>query len=377
METTPVGNADNTPFSGDSWAQRCAHWIDFGVGNKRERGARARHHPHPLVLTGLGMRLRIDHGALVVRDGFTHYPQVIKELRFFKGARNLPSRIVVLDGSGSLSFDVLSWLAEQKVSLIKLNWQGEVITVAGGEYASDSQKVAQQFEAIRSRKNVAIAARLIHRKIENSIVTLRQAVPTSQQRDTSIAKLTDDAQLLSRQAPKSISAVLGIEGRAAAAYFKPWPSVPLKWKNTRRHAIPDEWYYVGQRQSAVGNKTGSRNRRASHPFNAMLNYAYAILESQVRMEIVAHGYDPTIGYLHASNSDRHALVLDLMEPLRPIIDRRVFEFVQAHTFHPADFTIKSDGVCRLNPEMARHIVKATAGTKPYCSSHLLRPRTVE
>jgi CRISPR-associated endonuclease Cas1 len=90
--------------------------------------------------------------------------------------------------------------------------------------------------------------------------------------------------------------------------------------------------------------------------NAILNYAYAVLESQVRMQIAADGYDPTIGFLHTYNMERPALVFDLMEPLRPIVDRSVLEFVQSHTFHPADFTIRSDGVCRINPEMARHVV---------------------
>jgi CRISPR/Cas system-associated endonuclease Cas1 len=46
---------------------------------------------------------------------------------------------------------------------------------------------------------------------------------------------------------------------------------------------------------------------------------------------------------------------DLMEPMRPIVDRKVLEFVQSHTFHPADFTIRSDGVCRLNPEVATQV----------------------
>jgi CRISPR-associated protein Cas1 len=92
----------------------------------------------------------------------------------------------------------------------------------------------------------------------------------------------------------------------------------------------------------------------------MLNYAYAILESQTRMQIVAEGLDPRIGYLHTSTPERQALVLDLMEPQRPLVDRKVLEFVQAHTFHPADFTIRSDGVCRINPEMARHIASMTA-----------------
>jgi CRISPR-associated protein Cas1 len=74
--------------------------------------------------------------------------------------------------------------------------------------------------------------------------------------------------------------------------------------------------------------------------------------------MVAEGYDPTIGYLHANTERRpEALVFDLMEPLRPLIDRAVLNFVQSQTFHPTDFTIRSDGVCRLNPEMARQIVQ--------------------
>src|ERR1700730_5243351 len=74
------------------------------------------------------------------------------------------------------------------------------------------------------------------------------------------------------------------------------------------------------------------------------------------MQIIADWYDPTIGFLHTYSVDRPALVFDLMEPQRPIVDRKVLEFVQAHTFHPADFTIRADGVCRLNPEMARYLV---------------------
>jgi CRISPR-associated protein Cas1 len=87
-----------------------------------------------------------------------------------------------------------------------------------------------------------------------------------------------------------------------------------------------------------------------------LNYAYAILESQVRIQVIAAGFDPTIGFLHSGRRARSDFVLDLMEPLRPVVDRRVLDFVQAHTFHPADFTIRSDGVCRLNPEMAKYVV---------------------
>ncbi len=57
------------------------------------------------------------------KTDFTHYPQARETFLFFRGDIDLPERIIVLDGSGSISFDVLSWLAEQKVSLIRIDWR--------------------------------------------------------------------------------------------------------------------------------------------------------------------------------------------------------------------------------------------------------------
>ena len=44
--------------------------------------------------------------------------------------------------------------------------------------------------------------------------------------------------------------------------------------------------------------------------NAILNYAYVVLESHVRINVISRGYDPTIGYLHAFEKYRAALVCD-------------------------------------------------------------------
>jgi len=57
-----------------------------------------------------------------------------------------------------------------------------------------------------------------------------------------------------------------------------------------------------------------------------------------------------------SREGSSAFVFDMMEPERPKVDRAIVEFVKAHKFHAADFVIRSDGVCRLNPEMARVVV---------------------
>jgi CRISP-associated protein Cas1 len=47
-----------------------------------------------------------------------------------------------------------------------------------------------------------------------------------------------------------------------------------------------------------------------------------------------------------------------MEPLRPVVDRTILEFVKQQTFAAGDFTLLSNGVCRLNPQLARNVVRA-------------------
>jgi CRISP-associated protein Cas1 len=44
-----------------------------------------------------------------------------------------------------------------------------------------------------------------------------------------------------------------------------------------------------------------------------------------------------------------------MEPERPKMDRAVLTFLKSEALHPSDFTIREDGVVRLNPELARTV----------------------
>jgi CRISPR-associated protein Cas1 len=91
-----------------------------------------------------------------------------------------------------------------------------------------------------------------------------------------------------------------------------------------------------------------------------LNYAYAVLESEIRIRAIAEGHDPTIGIMHEGRDGSSKFIFDLMEPERPKVDRAVLDFVRGHVFDPADFLIRADGICRLNPEMARMVVARVA-----------------
>jgi CRISPR-associated protein Cas1 len=50
------------------------------------------------------------------------------------------------------------------------------------------------------------------------------------------------------------------------------------------------------------------------------------------------------------------LVVDLMEPLRPAVDRAILAVALSNVFTPEDFAINQVGGCRINPQMAKQIV---------------------
>jgi CRISP-associated protein Cas1 len=50
-----------------------------------------------------------------------------------------------------------------------------------------------------------------------------------------------------------------------------------------------------------------------------------------------------------------AFVFDMMEPERPKVDRVILGFLKSEAQHPADFTIREDGVVTVNPQLARRV----------------------
>jgi CRISP-associated protein Cas1 len=340
------------------WADRSRHWGQRGAGSKDKR-VRRQPSRDPLILAGHSVSLRIEAGTLVIRNGFTHYPQKQETYRYFKGDADLPPRIIMLDGSGSITFDVLTWLNEQNVPLVKIDWTGNAVTVVSGDsFAANRERVAWQAETRSNRrKRMEFCNALIARKIEGCIQTLETSLRRSFAWDRAVKRARDDLARLANNPPQTVDELRLLEAQSAVAYFRAWHATSLLWRASARHPIPDEWRTVGPRYTRV-YASGSRN--ASHPVNAVLNYAYAVLQSQVQIKLVAEGYDPMLGIMHYDRDGAPAFVFDMMEPERPKVDSAVLAFLKSEALHPADFTIRGDGVVRLNPELARRVTGMAA-----------------
>lgn len=89
-----------------------------------------------------------------------------------------------------------------------------------------------------------------------------------------------------------------------------------------------------------------RSRRpAKDPYNALLNYGYAILKGRLTQSLAISGLDIYGGYLHTDRSGRESLVLDIMEEFRQIaVDEVILKLLHADKISNDDFKQEDDGI---------------------------------
>lgn len=85
------------------------------------------------------------------------------------------------------------------------------------------------------------------------------------------------------------------------------------------------WNMFGR---ALGQTDFRRETSAEGGINALLNYGYAVLLSTVLQKLFAVGLDPTWGLSHLPRERATPLAYDLMEPFRPCVDWRVWQWTR-------------------------------------------------
>jgi len=115
--------------------------------------------------------------------------------------------------------------------------------------------------------------------------------------------------------------------------------------------VPEHWKKFGSRMSALTQSP----RLAVNPPNAMLNYLYALLESEARLALAALGLDPGIGVLHKDTRTRDSLASDLMEPARSHVDAYLLNLLTKDPLRRQWFHEERDGNCRLMSSLATRL----------------------
>jgi CRISPR-associated endonuclease Cas1 len=218
-----------------------------------------------------------------------------------------------------------------------LDRDGSVLATTGQIRPSDAKMRRAQALAHHSGVALDIARELIDRKLEAQEKLVRNNLQRS-----SAADAIGQARFKVKIAG-TMDAIRLFESRAAHAYWGAWRNLPIDFPKHDLHRIPDHWKTFRNRISPL---TGSP-RLATDPLNAMLNYLYALLESETRLAIAALGLDPGLGILHVDSQARDSLACDVMEPIRPQVDAYVLNWISRETLKREWFFEGRDGSCRL------------------------------
>lgn len=178
----------------------------------------------------------------------------------------------------------------------------------------------------------------------------KQALRDSIQRIAALAAEVPDS-------PRNRAQVLGLEGAATRYYF-----------TGMRH-----WLHPGE---GIEVPRARSRHPAVDPVNAALSFAYALTRGAVHGAIHAVGLDPSIGFLHGDRDGQPALVLDLMEELRPVADHVVVRAFNRRQLRSEHFVTTISGAVQLTDEGRKALFAVWHDHRQSASPHLRLGRDI-
>jgi len=246
-----------------------------------------------------------------------------------------------------VTFEALRWLADQDAAFAMLERDGRVLATTGPVRPSDARLRRAQSVALQSGVAMEIARELIHQKLSG-----QETIARDDFSDSRSGQLIASARAGLKDAT-TMENIRYLEAQAGHAYWTAWRSVQVAFPRAELRRVPDHWRSFGARISPLSGSP----RLAVNPPNSILNYLYALLESEARLAIAAVGLDPGLGFLHFDSRTRDSLACDLMEPVRPQIDAYLLQWLRREALRREWFFEQRDGNCRLMASLAARLAE--------------------
>lgn len=228
----------------------------------------------------------------------------VRALREGAKPRRLPLNAIdciTILGGVDISTPLLTRCAEDGRTVAILSRYGKPRAVVEGPDSRRGQLRRAQYRAhFDEHWRDQMACTIVDGKIGQMIWATRQWARDAPAPYAEFLKATADELQSDREALAGASRAqaLGVEGAATRRYFANFSNV-LK----------------------TVDFPGRQRRPTQDPMNAVLSFLYSMTRLSVHGAVHAAGLDPYCGYLHGDRNDQPSLVLDLMEELRPTVDR--------------------------------------------------------
>jgi CRISPR-associated endonuclease Cas1 len=313
-----------------------------------------------LVVQGAGIALRVRNSMLEVADGVCNN----RRTGSFPKAGGL-RRIVVASCDGYLTLEALQWLHDAGVELVITGRRHAMLAISTPPHARYPALVRGQALAAWHPEGGRFMKELLAEKLDGQAGVCHRF---NQEAANTIRLLAGQ---MRKASDNDLASFRTLEARAAIQYWNVLAALPVSF--ARRQTVPPAWRRIGDRISPLTR----RPQRAVTPAQALFNYAYTILTGEQAHACMAHGLCPGIGILHTDAVEGDNLAYDLLEPLRPVVDRLVLDIIAGQTFVKRDFGELPDGCVVLDYPIRRRLTEIIApAIRPLCDRTAVQAASV-
>ena len=265
-----------------------------------------------LYIQEQGAVLRIENECFQVTLGSETALRKLIEIQVIK-----VGQIVIL-GACMITPSVIRHCLIKRIPIVLLSQHGEYFSRIESTDDVNIQLERLQFQrSVEKGFPLECSKYFIKAKLHNSRVLLKRH--SEKLASKPLLDAIAELQLLegALQTADSLDILRGYEGRGAARYF----------------SVFEEMF-----ETDDFNFRFRVRRPPTDPVNAMLSFGYSLLFNNLFSMVRLHRLHPYVGFLHADKPPHPAMVSDLIEEFRTLIDGLVVGIINKQLIKPDDFT---------------------------------------
>ena len=274
-----------------------------------------KNHYNIKFLKGFGCAVNLKGNQITLKQGMSPFSDSQEKETWY--VTKIPYEKIILSGKGYVSTEAVKLLTENNIQILITDTYGNPISFMSNLMTSNTSTKYRmgQYDTFRDPdKKLELQVQVSKDKIDAQIRFLKRIDADSR----IIGKITKYRSSI--DALSTRRELLGLESRVAHTYFNEYTKhFHADYEFVSRHGM-------GLRMT---------NQGSGDIVNSLLNYGYTVLAGEITKFVNGLGLDAYFGFYHKGHTSFQALVYDLIEPFRPLVEYTVLKFCARNTnFYP-------------------------------------------
>ena len=302
-----------------------------------------KNHYNIKFLKGYGVSIKLKDHRVVLNDGKNPFTEEQEREEWF--VTKLPYEKIVISGKGYVSTEAIKLLAEKNINVILTDTYGNLISNMNNVMSSNTATDYRigQYDTFRDPvKRLYLQRQLLTAKLNSQIEFFKSL--EKEELEKAIEQLIEYRESINSY--EYTRKFLVIESRSGHLYFRNYAK------------LFDKKYGFDSRH---GGGLKMSNRYASDVINALLNYGYSVLAGEIAKFVNGLGLDPYFGFYHKMHTSFQALVYDLIEPYRWLVEYSVYKMASptnhGHQIKKKEYAWTREGKIILDTNLIKRFLE--------------------